>query len=185
LNLEHLLKSTTAGLVTQFLPGQVSPGRPAALSMPVVGGVARRSQRSDYTRESESLEQVREAVVAQGDVNVQLQREAEDIYAGWRDLTSEQKFNEYLQVKAENPRVAKRIDSLLEDEKLGLGYEDRIMKRLQVQNGARARYILTHLNEIEDPEEKFDYWQNLEQKKLISEMVGKQIRVLLSIQTGQ
>jgi len=177
LKLEQALHGFTAGGVTQFLPGK---GRSKLLASPILGPVGRRFVRSDYTNRSEEIENIQKAITIRDEQRLQLQRQAEDIREAWSGLPPEVQFSNFQALKKSDPGLAKRVHRIFEDEKRGLTFTERLMRYgLGVEDGTRAQFIVSELAKIEDPEEKFQYYQDLKAKDLISERVGRQIRALM------
>ena len=85
-------------------------------------------------------------------------------------------FNELIK---KDERLAEKINDIIDEEKLGLTYTERLVKQLGVENGERAKYIFNQLNQLKTQKEKREYYQNLIDKKIITEQVGQQLEFLL------
>jgi hypothetical protein len=79
-----------------------------------------------------------------------------------------------------DPILARKVVDKIKEDKLGLTGEDKAIKSLGVENGARARYIVTQLNKLDSKEAKTEYLNTLIDKKVVSDSVMKQIKEELS-----
>jgi hypothetical protein len=131
-----------------------------------------------YTEELLKGREIKERLAVQQGKKEVLHQEAEEIWEKWKDLPPRERLENYVEIKKSNPRLAKRLSSIAQDEKSGLSYTERLMRQLQVGTGERAKFIVSRLAEIENPKEKVQYYQGLKEKKLVSERVSRQIRVL-------
>lgn len=109
---------------------------------------------------------------------------AEDVYSKFQKKLGKGKGAEaadYLAAEAEkDPLMAKAIIDIIKDEKNGLGPNDRLVKMLGVNSGARAEYIHSQLQEIKDPDARADYLASLAEKKLLTADVMRQLAVLMA-----
>lgn len=83
-----------------------------------------------------------------------------------------------LKIKKDDPVLYEKLKDVLEEKKLGLTFEEKKMKALGVENGDRARYILSQIEKLETSEQKNAYVEELKRKKIISDAVVKQLRAL-------
>lgn len=111
-----------------------------------------------------------------------LSMQAENEYERLKGLPKEQAAKEWQSIFDKNPDLAKKITEMAKDEKLGLTYTDRTIKKLGVENGERAKFIVGELKGLKTKEEKAAYWDELSSKKLLTKDVAKQIRLLLKEQ---
>ena len=75
--------------------------------------------------------------------------------------------------------VGRSIKSLKEAELLGLTYKERLIKQLQVTNGARARYIYKESLKM-SKEERRTWGDELIRKKIMTRKVSRQVAILKS-----
>jgi hypothetical protein len=65
----------------------------------------------------------------------------------------------------------------ISERKLGLTFEEKLMKQLGVENGERAKYIDQQIMKLPEGERRA-YYAELRDKKIISDEVAKQIKKL-------
>ena len=75
-----------------------------------------------------------------------------------------------------NPEMFKEIQSLKQDEKDRLNETEKLIKKLGVENRARAEYVYQKTDEMKTSEEKNAYLEDLYNKKVITDKVLKQIK---------
>lgn len=120
------------------------------------------------------------AVTEQNDKNFIIGQEAELIYEELKKIPKEEAAKKFDELFEKNPTLAQKVADTAEQDKLGLGGGDRLMMRMQVKNGERARFIYETLKEFKTKEEKAKYYGELIDKKIITEEVGNQIMYLLN-----
>lgn len=82
-----------------------------------------------------------------------------------------------LQLRLENPQLADRVQSYLEDQQLGIEPIDRAVLSLGVKNGARARYIYEQMLKLPESE-RYNYLVDQRRKKIATDTVFKQVQRL-------
>lgn len=82
----------------------------------------------------------------------------------------------------EDPAKYKKIVEAKQkaDQQVGFTDIEKGMTELGIENGARAQFILTQLNELSTREEKNAYLENLYNKKIVTDAVMEQLRELLT-----
>ncbi len=100
------------------------------------------------------------------------------MYQQLKKLPKDQAKEMFDNLIKENPDMAKKINDIIDEEKLGLTYPEKMIKQLGVENGERAKYIKSKLDGLKT-KEKQDYYQNLIDKKIITKKVSEQILKLL------
>ncbi len=101
------------------------------------------------------------------------------MYNELKKLPKEEAKTEFERLIKENPEMANKINDLIKDEQLGLTYTEKMIKQLGVENGQRAKYIVDEINGLKTKEEKKSYYQNLIDKKVITNQVNEQVMKLL------
>lgn len=100
------------------------------------------------------------------------------LYQKLKEMPKEQAKIEFNRLIKENPEMANKINDLIQEDKSGLTYTEKMIKQLGVENGQRAKYVVEELNKL-SKEEKRSYYQNLIDKKIITKQVNSQILELL------
>jgi len=131
--------------------------------------------------DKDKREGVGKALVEQKERKNELEEQAEDIYETLKKLPKEQANKRFKEIYKENKQLAGRISTIAKEEKLGLTFKEKKIRRLEVSSGARAKFIVEELNKLKTKEEKREYYGNLIDKKIISKKVGEQIKYLLNL----
>jgi len=121
------------------------------LQLPAVFGVGTQTYFREATRKKEDLER----------------------------LPKEQAAKEFNKLIKEDSEMAKKVNDLFEAEEIGLTPTDVMLKKLGVQNGKRAEFIIKELDKLKTKEEKAEYYQSLIDKRIITKDVSDQLLKLL------
>lgn len=105
--------------------------------------------------------------------------EAEKMFQDLRKLPKEEAAARVRELQKTDPTLLAKIKDVAEEEKLGLSYQDKQVKQLGVENGARAMFIYKQL-EGKDTEGKKQYILDLRDKKVISDQVLAQLKALMT-----
>ena len=130
----------------------------------------------EYFKEAEVLYSRIEQQQATRD---KLYLEAENKTAELNQLSSSEAAKQFTEIQKTNPKLAEKIKTIKEDEKNGITAIDRMIKQLGVENGEKAKYIVSKLNELPTNSAKQKYYQELIDKKIITNEVSSQINYLL------
>jgi hypothetical protein len=101
-------------------------------------------------------------------------QEAELIYEGMKNIPPAVANAHYKEIKRTDPKLAEQVREIAKDEKLS--YTDRLIKKLGVENGERAKYIWSEVKKMDTGQNK--YIKDLRDKKIISDRVFNQIKIL-------
>lgn len=135
--------------------------------------------------EQKSIQEIRDILQNQEADRFKLNQEAEIIFGELKAMTDKQsRVDKYKELKKTNPELVKAVDKVAEDFELGLGYEERLMKQMGVENGERAKFIYLKMKSIEDPQTRIDYYKELRRQKVISDEVDKQINMIVKSKTS-
>lgn len=174
LMIEQAVQSSTAGLFTQFIPPANNQDRTIVSQLPGL----KRFVRSRTVNETVQQGRINEFLTSQADETVTLQREAEALHARLSSMSSAAANTEAKRIKKENPRLFAELKDVVEQDKLGLSYNDRLIRMLQVRNGQRAQFIYQELQMLPDDNARNAYIAELREKKLISTEVFQQLKHL-------
>jgi len=123
--------------------------------------------------------EIRKILESQSKERFEFSQEAERIYEEMKKLPKEQAITTFDELAGKDKKMAQKISDLANEEKKGLTYTDRLILSLGVENGERANYIFNQINKLTTKEEKRSYYQNLIDKKVITQQVSEQILELL------
>lgn len=129
--------------------------------------------------ENKSGNKIKEILQKQADERFLLGQEAEMLYFELKGMPTDQAYKKYLEIKNKNPILFNKVKEVAAEEKLGLTYNDRLIKQLGVENGERAKFIYEIFNQMETKEDKAAYWNDLKNKKLISGKTEEQLLYLI------
>lgn len=135
-------------------------------------------QSKEESKSAQRVEEARVAIKKQNKERTDLKEEALALDAELQELSKEAANKRALQIKKENPQLFEKLKDVIEERKLGLTYEEKLMKQLGVENGERAKYIDAQIMKLPTSAERKAYYKELRDKKIISDEVEKQIRKL-------
>lgn len=125
-----------------------------------------------------SPEKIKDILQEQSRDRFLIQKEAEKVYSKLKDLPKEEANAKAAELKKSNPAVYEKLKAVAKEAKLGLTYEERLIKQLGVENGERARYIWEQVKDLKTSEEKNAYIKEMKEKGIISDAVIKQLKKL-------
>ena len=123
----------------------------------------------------QQTEEIRKILTEQSRERIEDKQDAEAYYEELKKMPRDQARELFGQLIKENSKMAEKINDIIEEEKLGLTYIERLIKQLGVENGERAKYIFNQINQLKTQNAKRDYYQNLIDKKIITKQVNGQI----------
>lgn len=153
---------------------------PEIRDIPFVSRFLRERKAEQVGAGSKKYESVKKILEDQSRERFILEQQAEDSYNQMKNIPKEDAKKMFNDLVKEDPNIAKKVNEIIKEEKLGLNYVDRLVKQLGVSNGERAKFIVGELNKLKTKKEKKSYYQEMIDKKIISEEVGKQIIHLLN-----
>ena len=122
--------------------------------------------------------ELKKIIQQQADDSFLRRQEAELLYETLKKLPKEEANEKARTLEQANPLLYEKLKDVAEEDKLGLNYDDRLLKQLQVKNGERAKFIWSKLKEFETKEEKNAYVNDLRSKKIISDEIFEQLAEL-------
>jgi hypothetical protein len=126
--------------------------------------------------EDAANDKLKKIIQLQADENFRLKQEAEILYKEFKTIPNNEAQIKAKELKKVNLPLYNKLKDVATDEKLGLDYNDRLIKQLQVRNGQRAEFIWQNLKILKTNEEKNAYIKELRKKKIISDEVFKQLK---------
>jgi hypothetical protein len=140
--------------------------------------LARFSKATGGELDRKSAGELRNLIRNQADEDFRKKQEAEILNDELKSLSKEEANQRVKEISEANPQLYDKLVDVVQEEKLGLTYNDRLIKRLAVDTGDRARFIFQTLQGFATREEKNAYIQDLIDKKIISNEVMEQLRRL-------
>lgn len=176
--LQQLTQTLSAGLVTQFNSGKPLEGR-SPLS---TNFVAKRFFRSQTLNRDPQIESVETALRAQNDDRVKLDHEAQAALKALWQAPQERRGAMFDELATTRPAVVERMADIANKEAKGLEYDESLIGRLGVENGARARYLWQQIVSL--PQEKRTaFFEDMVSKGLLNDAVADQIGGIMKAQT--
>lgn len=174
LQLEQLAQSFTGGFINQFTIGDPVEGRSRLSTLPIT----KIFFRTPFVRDA-IIEDREEALLRNGDKNIELERSARQTLDSLRGASKEFIASKLLDLKNNDPELLDEVSNLMIDKERALPYQDRLLQRLPVGNGSRARQIYKELKEIDGAEKRAIFLKDLRDKKLLSNNVLLQLSILM------
>ena len=153
----------------------VKKGKIEAKEIPFISRFYRDIPEDRIRGESKEFESLKDALKKQDKERFYFNQEAELVYEGMKQIPAKEANENYNKMKENNPRLAKKIKHLRENEKYKLTYIERLTKQLGVTNGERSKYIWSKVSELKTGKEKNTYLKDLRKKKIISDNVWEQL----------
>uniref|UniRef100_A0A6M3KR77 Putative DNA repair protein n=1 Tax=viral metagenome TaxID=1070528 RepID=A0A6M3KR77_9ZZZZ len=117
-------------------------------------------------------------IIRQQDKNrFYLNQEAELAWDGLKQIPIENRKANYLNIKRINPMLAEKIKDVANEEQIGLNYNDRLIKKLGVENGERSKYLWNKIKDIKTIEDRKVFYKEMKDKNIITDEVDRQIRI--------
>lgn len=188
IKVEEFVKGTLGGVGSQFTNaadtvasklGLIPKDQIGGQSIPA-GITARFNQARGGQVEEKEADKVGELLQTQNDERFKLATKAEDLVSKLDSLaTKEEKVALLNEATRGDKILTDKVKDVLKDKKAGLTYLDRQVKQLGVENGERAKYIVSHVKQLKTKEEKVAYLNELSQKGIITKNVKPQVKALL------
>lgn len=137
---------------------------------------ARFNKASGGSADEKTNEELKKALTKQADESFRLRQEAEVLNEALKTLPGNEANAKVTELKKANPQLFDKLKGVVEDDKLGLDYGERLIKQLGVENGERAKFIQTVIKTKGTNEEKNAYIADLKKKKIISDAVFAQLK---------
>lgn len=128
--------------------------------------------------ERKLIDQIQVSLTEQETDKAKIHLQAEAIHAELKNLPPEEANKRFKDLAKIEPKVAAELDDIVKEEKQGLTASDRFLKRLNVTNGARAKFIDDLAQQMKSNEERNTYVKELQRKGIVSDDVMRQLRKL-------
>lgn len=174
LKAENFVQTTTGGLGSQV--GQLLSGNPKAATVDQIKNrfvnIKQGEQTNKFYEETNKLKQ--ESMSN----SLQKSREAERLHQEFKSLPREEANSRIREIQQSDPALYKKIKAIAEEDKKGLTAEDKKIISLPVKDGTRAKYIDSQARKFKTPTERNLYIDQLKRKKVITDEVLSQLKVL-------
>lgn len=159
---------------------EVAKGRaPKVSKIPVVRRFFRsRTAEELEARKGGETERVEKILTEQSRERFELNKQAEKTFEGLKQLPEDEILSRLEKLAETNYPLAKEAYEVWQDERLGLTREEKLVKQLGVENGARARYLFEKYQRLK-PEERDSFLEMMQQKRILTEKVGEQLGELV------
>lgn len=128
--------------------------------------------------DEKSNKQLETILTKQADDRFKTKQEAELLYQELKALPPDEANAKADELSTKNPVLYDALKTVVEDNKNGLDYNDRLIKQLGVTNGERAKFIWETLKTFNTKEEKNNYISQLQDKGIVSDTVFEQLTEL-------
>jgi len=170
----------TAGEAINLLVGGATGDIPPIDETPFAGRFIKIRDEDEIGSGTTDADAVKDLLSGQSRERFVLRQQAEDSHSQLSQLPSDEANKRFQQLAKEDKELASEVSKIVAEDKLGLTYTERLIGQLGVQNGERAKYLVSKFNELETDEDKENLWKEYVQKKLISKEVRQQMAFLLS-----
>lgn len=161
--------------------GAISAGKaPPVNELPVISRFYRSVSPEQIGASSKDATEVKKILAKEAKETFYIEEDADDIAKKLLSLQNEQAFKSFEELLTTNSALADKVKDAVEDIRLGLTSDERLTKRLKVTNGDRAKWLYQKFNQLKTTEEKSKYWQDLVNKKIITDQVNQQLKWLVS-----
>lgn len=140
---------------------------------------ARFTKASGGGEDQKQIKELTDVLQAQADESFRKTQEAELLFKEMKSLPQKEAASKWNELNKKDKILARKIKDIATDEKLGLSYDDRLLKKLGVENGARAKFIYEKAMAMDTQEERVQYLNELSKKKITTKEVNKQIKYLI------
>lgn len=191
IKVEEFIKGTFGGVGSQALNVIDRVQKALGKKDIVVGGqdimdaiAARFNKAQGGVADDKTIKEIQDLLMKQADVSNATKIKAEALDLELAKLPSAEARLKFDQLFKDDPKLASAVATAAENRKLGLTYEEKIMKQLGVENGERAKYIDEQIMKL-PVDQRAAYYTDLVNKKVISANVAAQIQSLRKKETVQ
>lgn len=128
-------------------------------------------------KDDAAISEVQDLLRKQADNSSDTKKKAQTLDEELQKLSPSEANAKYAEIKKSDPAVAAKLRDVVEERKLGLSYEEKLMKDLGVANGERAKYVDQQIMKLPE-DQRNNYFNDLVNKKIISPEVRAQIKKL-------
>jgi len=126
----------------------------------------------------EDFKDLRKKLRDQDKTRFYLDQAAEVVYAGLKDLPPERANENLYEIYQTNRSLYEKIRDVNKDEVLKLTYTERLIGKLGVENGERAKHIWENVKKLKTDNDKNIYLKSLYDKKILTDRVYQQLKNL-------
>lgn len=172
--LENIVGTTTGGLGRQI--ANIASGK---VQEATVGEIKKRfSGIRGGKLSDEEADEINKFRQEQDLTRFKLREKAEELSDQLALMSKEEKTAKAKEIYQQDPKLYKELKEIKEEKTLGLTYIERQAKQLGVEDGTRAKYILSKYNQLKTREEKLAYLKDLSKKKVLTTKVYEQVKYL-------
>lgn len=181
----QLLMMQYPGLRQQVAPRTGVTGEPIEVRNPITRAfspVDITQQTEAEAKDYDAVREIKGRISTQSQKSDAMRKEAETIVESIKGLDKAAAVAKLEAATKGNKPLADKVKDVIAEQKKNYTYSEKLISSLGVENTERARYIVDQVNKMATREEKLAYLENLTEKKLISDTVKKQIKLLLQKQ---
>lgn len=166
--IDNFIKTQFGGLGSQLTSPQTAGSQVTKRFLGAYGG----------QQDQNIADEAQQAVQAQADAKLELKRQADTKLAELE--ASPNAAAEFDKLINDNPKLAQAVSDLKDKKDLGFTNKDYVIDQLGVENGERAKFIASQFSKLKTQEQKAALWDDLVNKKLITDKVSEQLNSLLT-----
>jgi hypothetical protein len=178
LMLEQLASAGTGGILSQFTPPRATPGRDQTATNLQQSPLGRRFVRSSYVYDP-APQEAKDVLQGQADQRTTAKRTGTELFMELNVLPPAERAPRIRQLPPEQKDMLR--DEIVRRQKRPADEEMALIGQMGVENGTRAKYLFDRVSDL-TPQERTVFLKDLQQAKLLSDDVKKQIQFLLQAQ---
>ena len=155
----------------------VAQGKPQAKEIPFVSRFYRDIPEEEIRESGKDFTEIKRTLAQQDKNRFYLGQEAELAWNGMKQIPLENRKEHYTEIRKSNPILADKIKDIAKEEQANLTYNDRLIKKLGVENGERSKYLWNKISKIDGAEERKSFYLEMKTKNVITDEVARQIKI--------
>jgi len=157
----------------------VAKGQPAVKEIPFVSRFYRSISQEEIKEYGADYTELQLLLKNQAKDKFYQHQQAELAYESLSKLSPKDMELKIRKIAVSNRPLADKIVDVINDKRNKLSYNDRLVKQLGVENGARAKYLYSKIQKLPTDNEKRAYIKTMTKKNIMSKNVLKQIKYLM------
>ena len=155
----------------------VAQGKPQAKEIPFVSRFYRDISEEEIRESGKDFTEIKRTLARQDKNRFYLGQEAELAWDGMKQIPIENRKEHYMEIRKSNPILADKIKEIAKEEQANLTYNDRLIKKLGVENGERSKYLWNKIDKMGSAEERKTFYLQMKSKNVITDEVARQIKI--------
>lgn len=147
---------------------------PELRETPFIRRFLRSRTEEEVERRTSVAEAIKKELGEQSRSRFYTKEQAQELFQQIDTLSYSDQLAEYRKIRLKAPELAEKIRDLIDEKRLGLTSDEKLMKQLGVENGERAGFILNYLSKFPDENKRNTYYRELIRKGILTDEVRSQ-----------